>query len=125
MIMSSRSPHNRVIMGRKATGAKPGRKTDFSPAQIEFLTSYGSRFERGSGNTTLYSEVCNAWIEKFGYSCLNPSNKHGIAAADLQVDKDIEMLPVDEQNRVRELRRSATLAIRAVSNVFDTSCTPD
>ena len=109
-------------MGRKTTGSKPGRKTDFSLDQIEFLTSYGSRFERGSGNTTLYSEVCNAWIEKFGYACLNPSNKHGIAASDLQVDQDIETLPADEQNKVKELRRSAAQAIRAVSDFFGISC---
>jgi hypothetical protein len=104
-------------MGRKANGAKPGRKSDLEPQQVQFLEAYGERFTENSGNG-LYSEVLEEWIKKFGYAGLNPKNKNGIEPSALRLDIDLETLPDDKRQRVMDVCEAVKQAIRAVRSRF-------
>jgi hypothetical protein len=112
LVLSSVSVH--VAMGRKPTGAKPGRKTDLSAEQEAFLLTFGDRFRDGADNGTLYTEVTNHWIEKFGYSGLNPHNRKGISSTDLCLEADISTLPADKLQQIEDSRKSAQKLVRMV-----------
>ena len=101
-------------MGRKPTGGKRGRKNGRSPEETEFLDSFSERFRAGSAIGTLYSEIANAWIEKFSYDWVSDQ----FCVADLRLGENVETLAMDERTKVEQLREEARKAIRKVR----TSC---
>jgi hypothetical protein len=111
LILSSAS---HITMGQKPTGVKPGRKTNLKAEEEAFLLTFGDRFRDGADNGTLYTEVTNHWIEKFGYSGLNPHNKEGISTTDLCLNIDLSTLPADEVQKIKNKRGSAKKLVRTV-----------
>jgi hypothetical protein len=101
-------------MARKATGAKRGRKTNISPEQTEFLQSYSECFKAGTAVGTLYSEVANAWLEKFGYDGLPEYGKNAIWMVDFRPGEVLENMAADEREKVIESREAARQSIRQV-----------
>jgi hypothetical protein len=85
-----------------------------APAHIEFLEPYADRFRAGTGTGTLYTELTNAWIEKFGYEGLPENGKDPVDVADLRLDANIVTLPAAEKEKVLKLRNQARNAIRMV-----------
>ena len=103
-------------MGRKPTGGKPGRKYEYTQEQIEFLDSFAQRYQKEDADRgEFYTEFTTLWIERFGYTGLNPHTKAGISIDDLQLDVDIETLDVEEQTRIKKLRATARDALRTVT----------
>ena len=101
-------------MGRKPTGGKRGRKSDLTGEQIEFLESYGGRFQSGVGKSTLYSEVANKWIETFGYAGGEGSTKNSVSTSALHLDTDLDTLSPEERKPILEAREAAKQTIRGV-----------
>ena len=101
-------------MGWKATGTKPGQKSNLQSEHIEFLETYGEQFTAGSENGSLYSEVLEAWIQKFGYAGLNPKNKNGIDLSELRLDVEFISLTEDKREKVLKVRAMAQQAIHDV-----------
>ena len=104
-------------MGRKKTGGKVGRKTDFNDEETAFLETYSERFRTGSGHGGLYTEIVDAFIAEFSYSGLKAHNKGGHELADLKLGVDMETMSEDEREEVLKVRREAKQAIRTVSRL--------
>jgi hypothetical protein len=85
-IFPSSAP-SRIVMGRKRTGVKPGRKTDLTEEQVKFLETYSDRFRAGSDNGSLYMEVTVHFLEKFGYAGVPQNSKEVITASELGVEE--------------------------------------
>ena len=97
-------------MGRRTTGEKRSRKNGRSPEETEFLDSFTERFKAGSAIGTLYSEIANGWIEKFGYDWVSDK----VDLADLRLGENLETLTEDERTQVVELRDEGRKALRKV-----------
>ena len=106
--LTTRSVSSHIVMGRKRTGVKPGRKTLFSDEEVEFLETFRDRFQPGEGtrNGVLYKEVAAGFIDKFGYSSLDPHNKQGITVGDLALD--VVPANMSEEQRIKVLPLQAT-----------------
>ena len=95
-------------MGRKATGAKPGRKSDLTTEQEELIQSFSDRFCTGGDNGTLYTEVTSHWLEEFRYDGLDTAlAKKGFSTSDLGLDKNLETLEPEALKVVDKARQAA------------------
>ena len=104
-------------MGRKATGGTPGRKPDFAPEQMEFLTSFAERYQKKDIDAgEFYTEVTNLFIPKFGFTVLNPNTKVAVSIDALRLDTDVETMEVEEQIKIKKLRAAAKEALRTVGD---------
>ena len=99
-------------MGRKNTGGKRGRKSDFNEEQTEFLEPYGARFHAGAGNGALYSKVSAEFIRRFGMASVN---KPGQDPLTLREGEDVETIEdVDDRKKVIEAREEFRQWLRQV-----------
>jgi hypothetical protein len=105
-------------MGRKKSGGKVGRKTDFNDDETAFLETYANHFRAGSGHGGFYSEVVSDFIAEFGYSGLKAHNKGGHELAELKLDEDMETMSEDEKKKVLKVRKEAQQAMRTISRLF-------
>jgi hypothetical protein len=111
-------------MGRKATGAKPGRKSDLTAEQEELIQSFSDRFRTGGDNGTLYTEVTSHWLEDLGYGGLETAlTKKGFSTSDLGLDKNLATLQPEELKLVEKARQAARRIVRDVRRL-DQSCCP-
>ena len=111
---------DRVTMPQKSASTRkpvgdgpPGRKSEMSTEQDEFLASYADRFKSRTRHSAFYREVVNAFIEKFSFGLVT---KSGFTLEELRLDvKDLESLAQNEKERVIERRQEAKQAIHNVS----------
>ena len=91
---------------------KVGRKSGNTKEEDAYLESYGERFTTSSDHSTLYTEVVDGWIARFGYSGVSPSL--GLSPADLELDVDTAGEQTEATGRIQVLRAKAKQSIRMV-----------
>ena len=110
-------------MGRKATGAKPGQKSDLTAEQEELIQSFSDRFRTGGDNGTLYTEVTSHWLEDLDYGGLETAlAKKGFSPSDLGLDKNLATLQPEELKLVEKARQAARRIVRDVRRLDQSCC---